>query len=91
MHWEIDPAKQGWLQADLDGEAIFLRFNFAYPATALYSLLIDTDEVVDLEDLSPQWTRTSDFEWPDTASPADDQYDEWDLPPGNDHSAGPYR
>ncbi len=53
-----------WLRADYNGQPVFMLLNTSFPDGPLYSLLVDDDVTVDLDDLPPRWQRGP-LDWPE--------------------------
>jgi hypothetical protein len=74
LYWEADPSRRMWLKTVTDVGEVSLRIN-AFPDEPMYSIEVDDDVFVDLEELPPTWTEGP-WEWPETAKPR------WENPSG---------
>lgn len=61
LRWTTDEFP--WLRADLGGQPVFLRLNVRFPDEAAYSLLVNEDVTVELDDLPACWDRGP-LDWP---------------------------
>lgn len=69
LHFDIDPAFNGWLRAESGGEFYYLRINPAFPAAPLHGMPLTPDHLMDFDFLPAAWTCADHgYVWPATAA-----------------------
>jgi diadenosine tetraphosphate (Ap4A) HIT family hydrolase len=58
IRWNATNDPEYPFQAVYDGDELLIRLN-DFPADALYTLIVNGEEVADFDDLAPNWTLTS--------------------------------